>query len=73
MGLLLVYGGTSRARRVVSMCKNLRAKRALNYDVKSIFILVAYWRSPKFQDDQTKRGDIPYEDREHEPIMTARG
>jgi hypothetical protein len=34
-------------------------------DAKPIFTLVAYRRIAKFPDNQTKRADNSYEDREH--------
>jgi hypothetical protein len=42
---------------------NLAANR--HAEAKPIFTLVAYRRAAKFSDNQTKRADNSYEDREH--------
>ena len=41
-------------------------------EVKSILILVAYWGVAKFSNNETKRGDNSYEDREHGAMLNGR-
>ena len=51
--------------QVVRNDRRLHAAETLHNDVKPIFTLVAYRRAAKFSDNQTKRADNSYEDREH--------